>query len=137
VLVAPSAGPRADGEALEQLDAAKHHLAQLEYVMVASQLDAELLAHGDRADVAAQHDSKPAQPETEAYAPLVFSGMERAKAKPNAPPPPLDDVAALHLEAKPPQPPPATVVLPPVPDPKAVKKGFFGKVRGFFGSIFH
>jgi len=88
-------------------------------------------------DVDSKLDSKPSQTETEADAPLVFSGMERAKAKPNAPPPPLDDVAALHLEAKPPQPPPATVVLPPVPDPKAVKKGFFGKVRGFFGSIFH
>jgi hypothetical protein len=82
-------------------------------------------------------DNKNAQAETDADAPLVFSGMERAQAKPAAPPPPVDEVAALHLEAKPSQPPPATVVLPPAPDPKTTKKGFFGKVKGFFGSIFH
>ena len=31
---------------------------------------------------------------------------------------------------------PAVVVLPP-PAPKRANKGFFGHVKGFFGSIFH
>jgi hypothetical protein len=85
-------------------------------------------------------DTKPAgkrQEENEADAPLVFSGLERAKARHNSPPPPVDEVAALHLTTKPPDPPAAVVVLPPAPDPKTAKKGFFGKVKGFFGSIFH
>jgi len=85
-------------------------------------------------------DTKPPgkrQEENEADAPLVFSGLERAKTKHNAPPPPVDEVASLHLATKPPDPPAAVVVLPPAPDPKTAKKGFFGKVKGFFGSIFH
>jgi hypothetical protein len=82
-------------------------------------------------------DSKRATTENEADAPLVFSGLERAKAKRNTPPPPVDEVAALHLTTKPPDPPAAVVVLPPAPDPKSDKKSFFGKVKGFFGSIFH
>jgi hypothetical protein len=85
-------------------------------------------------------DAKPAskrQEQNEADAPLVFSGLERAKAKHSALPPPVDEVAALHLTVKPPQPPAAVIVLPPAPDPKSTKKGFFGKVKGFFGSIFH
>jgi hypothetical protein len=82
-----------------------------------------------------QKESSAAQAETEA--PLVFSGLERRKAGPAAPPPQLDEVAALHLTTKPPDPPPAVVVLPPAPDPKTAKKGFFGKMKGFFGSIFH
>lgn len=73
----------------------------------------------------------------DASAPLVFSGLERKKAAPNAPPPQLNQVAALHLTTKPADPLPAVVVLPPPPDPKTKKKGFFGKVKGFFGSIFH
>ena len=77
------------------------------------------------------------QEQNEADAPLVFSGLERAKAQHNAPPPPVDEVAALRLTTKPPDPPAAAVVLPPAPDPKSAKKGFFGKVKGFFGSIFH
>lgn len=76
----------------------------------------------------------------DADAPLVFSGLERAKAGPNAPPPPLDQVALLHLKTKPADPLPATVVLPPAtqpkqnPDPKQKKStGFFGKLKRFFG----
>jgi hypothetical protein len=90
---------------------------------------------GDTPPAESSPAKKPVQAEIEADAPLVFSGMERAQAKPNAPPPPVDEVAALHLEAKP-QAAPTTVVLPPAPDPKTSKKGFFGKVKGFFGSIF-
>jgi hypothetical protein len=85
----------------------------------------------------AKPDSKRATTENDADAPLVFSGLERAKTKRSAPPPPVDEVAALHLTTKPPDPPAAVVVLPPAPDPKSAKKGFFGKVKGFFGSIFH
>ena len=84
-----------------------------------------------------QGDEKSGKSENEADAPLVFSGLERAKAGPKAPAPPVDEVAALHLTTKTPEPPPAVVVLPPQPGPKASKKGFFGKVKGFFGSIFH
>jgi hypothetical protein len=91
------------------------------------------------AEAATDPDTKPdkKQTENEADAPLVFSGLERAKARHNTPPPPVDEVAALHLTTKPPDPPAAVVVLPPAPDPKSAKKGFFGKVKGFFGSIFH
>jgi hypothetical protein len=31
---------------------------------------------------------------------------------------------------------PAVVVLPPKADPKQAHKGFFGRVKGFFSSIF-
>src|SRR5712692_1255218 len=55
VIVAPLAGAVADGDALEQLVAAIQRLAQLEYVVFAAQLDAELLAHGAPAAVAAHH----------------------------------------------------------------------------------
>jgi hypothetical protein len=93
------------------------------------------------ADSSSDPDTKPEskrQEPNEADAPLVFSGLERAKAQRKAPPPPpVNEVAALHLTTKSPDPPAAVVVLPPAPDPKSAKKGFFGKVKGFFGSIFH
>src|SRR5207249_3111061 len=50
-----SAGALADGDALEQLVAAIQRLTQLEYVVLAAQLDAELLAHHAPAAVAAHH----------------------------------------------------------------------------------
>lgn len=95
-------------------------------------------------DSKAPSDSKPAADQNkgqdDADAPLVFSGAERAKAGPKAPPPPVDQVALLHLKIKPADPLPATVVLPPAPDPKQnadpkPKKnaGFFGKLKRFFG----
>ena len=75
---------------------------------------------------------------------LVFSGEEIAKAKQQAASPkrkqtpvpaaPAAEAAKLPSSAKAPDPLPAVVVLPPT-DPKP-KKGFFGKVKGFFGSIF-
>jgi len=89
------------------------------------------------ADAQPKGDDKSGKSENEADAPLVFSGLQRAKAGPKTAPPPVDEVAALKLTTKPPDPPPAVVVLPPQPDPKTSKKGFFGKVKGFFGSIFH
>jgi AMIN domain-containing protein len=70
---------------------------------------------------------------------LVFSGRERAKARaatPTPPSPPLAEVAELPFIAKQQRDPlPPTVVIAP-PDPKPVKKGFLGKMRGFFGAIF-
>lgn len=89
------------------------------------------------ADPDTKPGGKPTTTQNEADAPLVFSGLERAKAQHNAPPPPVDEVASLRLATKPPDPPAAVVVLPPPPDPKRTKKGFFGKMKGFFGSIFH
>lgn len=75
---------------------------------------------------------------------LVFSGEEIAKAKQQAASPkpkqaavpaaPTTEAAKLPPSAKAPDPLPAVVVLPPA-DPKP-KKGFFGKIKGFFGSIF-
>jgi hypothetical protein len=34
------------------------------------------------------------------------------------------------------EPLPATVVIPPAPDPKPSGKGFFGRIKGLFGAIF-
>jgi hypothetical protein len=83
-------------------------------------------------------------PKPAAESSLVFSGEEIAKAKQKsaAQPPkktgvpaaPTTEAAKLPLSAKAPEPLPAVVALPPA-DPKP-KKGFFGKIRGFFGSIF-
>jgi hypothetical protein len=75
------------------------------------------------------------QPDVTFDSPLVFSGRDMAKARTKAPPPPLDEVAALHMTAKRPEPLPAVVVIPPEPEPKH-SKGFFGKVKGFFGGMF-
>ena len=70
-------------------------------------------------------------------APLVFSGRELAKARAaNVPPAPISQVAALSWSAKPSDPLPAVVVLPP-PDDNSARKGFFGKVKHLFGKMFH
>ena len=70
-------------------------------------------------------------------APLVFSGRELAKARAaNAPPAPVSQVAALSWTAKPSDPLPAVLVLPP-PDEQSAGKGFFGKVKHLFGKMFH
>lgn len=85
------------------------------------------------------HDTTPQT--TEFDTGLVFSGREHAKAStaaPVPPAPPLAEVAALPFSAKPQREPlPATVVIPPPLDPKPHSKGFFGKLRGLFGAIFH
>jgi len=85
-------------------------------------------------------DAQPADsPKPPLESPLVFSGAELARARQhnsaatNIPPPPTAEAAKLPLTVRPQDPLPATVVLPPAPEPK---KGFFGKIKGFFGSIF-
>lgn len=78
--------------------------------------------------------TKPSEMKVEIEAPLVFSGRERAKAQ--APAAPVAEAAALPLSVKPTDPLPTVVVLPPAPDPKQAHKGFFGKVKGFFSSVF-
>jgi hypothetical protein len=78
--------------------------------------------------------TKPGEMKVEIEEPLVFSGRERAKAMASAAP--ITEAAALPLSAKPTDPLPAVVVLPPKPDPKQAHKGFLGKVKGFFASIF-
>jgi hypothetical protein len=70
----------------------------------------------------------------EVNAPLVFSGRDLAKAKPPAAP--VAEAATAPPPATPTTPAPATVVLPPAPDPKPAHKGFFGRLKGFFWSIF-
>lgn len=92
----------------------------------------------DSTPAVAQDVAKPAESS------LVFSGEEIAKAKQQAASPkpkqaavpaaPTTEAAKLPPSAKAPDPLPAVVVLPPA-DPKP-KKGFFGKIKGFFGSIF-
>lgn len=68
-------------------------------------------------------------------APLVFSGKEAAKARAAAvPPAPVLEAAALPLSARPASPMPAVVVLPP--DSQRNRRGFFGRLKGVFGSIF-
>lgn len=83
--------------------------------------------------------TKPDDMKVEVEAPLVFSGRERAnaeRAKEQAPAASVTQAANLPLSAKAADPLPAVVVLPPAPDPKPAHKGFFGKVKGFFASIF-
>ena len=77
-------------------------------------------------------ESKPGEMKVQMEAPLVFSGKERAQAR--APAAPVLQAAALPLSAKDARPLPAVVVLPP--EAKPARKGFFGKVKGFFGAIF-
>ena len=79
-------------------------------------------------------ETKPGETMVEVEAPLVFSGRELARAK--APAAPITEAAALPWSVKPADPLPAVVVLPPAPQPKQAHKGFLGKVKGFFSSIF-
>jgi hypothetical protein len=83
-------------------------------------------------------NAKPQQMKVSLEAPLVFSGRDVAKARASKSAAPLAQVAALRLTAKPVDPLPAIVVLPPAADPKPAHahKGFFGKLRGAFGAIF-
>lgn len=86
--------------------------------------------------------AKPADPDNAvAESPLVFSGAEIAKARQRKlaaakiPAALTTEAASLPLAPPKPDPIPAVVVLPPAPDAKP--KGFLGKVKGFFGAIFH
>lgn len=87
----------------------------------------------------ASADPPPNQMKVSLEAPLVFSGRDIAKARAGAQKAPVMEAAALPLTARPSDPLPTIVVLPPGPDPKpkSAHKGFFGKVKGFFGSVFH
>ena len=67
---------------------------------------------------------------------LVFRGRD-TQSRPVAPAAPVAEAAALSLTAKPTDPLPAVVVLPPAAQSKSAHRGFFGKVKGFFGGIFH
>ena len=83
--------------------------------------------------------TKPSDVKVEVDAPLVFSGRDVAnaqQAKAPQPAAPVAEAAAVPLPAKPADPKPATVVLPPVPEAKPQHKGFFGKIKGFFSSLF-
>jgi AMIN domain len=81
----------------------------------------------------ASENAKPMKVQLEA--PLIFSGRDLAKARAGAPPAPVSEVAALSWSAKPTDPLPAVVVLPP-PNSKPAHKGFFGKVKHLFGKMF-
>jgi hypothetical protein len=78
--------------------------------------------------------AKPGDKNVQIEAPLVFNASELAKTQPPAAP--VAEAAALPLPAAPTAPAPATVVLPPAPDPKPAHKGFFGRLKGFFSSVF-
>lgn len=80
--------------------------------------------------------AKPAQTSVEIDNAFVFSGREMANARAaKAAAPPKPEIGSVRAIAKPPDPMPAVVVVPPTPEAKS-RKGFFGKVRGFFGAIF-
>ncbi len=73
-------------------------------------------------------------------APFVFSASGPPPPKvPDAPPMQRRELASLHPIAPPGASPPATADAAPAPTgkKKPEKKGFFGRVRGFFASIFH
>jgi AMIN domain-containing protein len=67
--------------------------------------------------------------------PLVFDAKEFARIKEATPPRMTAEVAALPMSTKPAEPLPPVVVLPPAA-PKPEHKGFFGKIGGFFRSLF-
>ena len=68
-------------------------------------------------------------------APLVFNAKELARMRAEAATPPVSDQeAAVPLNARPADPLPPLVVLPPAPKPE--HKGFFGRIGRFFRSIF-
>lgn len=84
-------------------------------------------------DPAAAQPQKPGQLKVQLEAPLVFSGREMEKARMHVPAAPVQQVAALPLMARSPDPMPAIVVLPPA-DPR--QRGFFGKIGHLFGKMF-
>ena len=101
--------------------------------LAASNSAANSSAEPSTGDASGNSASKPTAAKYDVDAPLVFSGLQRAKSQPNAPPAPVDQVAMLKLSNKPSDPPPATVVLPPAPDAKPKSTGFWGKLKHFFG----
>jgi hypothetical protein len=85
-------------------------------------------------DAGASSKPKPDPAKVQLEATLVFRGRD-AQSSPVAPAAPLAEVAALSLTTRPADPLPALVVLPPASRAKPAHKGFFGKVKGFFGGI--
>ena len=79
--------------------------------------------------------TKPGEMKVQVEAPLVFSGAARAKAPPSAPAPIVRQSKALPLTSRQANPLPAVIVLPPA-ERKGGNRGFLGRVKGFFGSIF-
>jgi hypothetical protein len=75
-------------------------------------------------------------PESQAQisTPLVFDAKEFARMRAGTPPQMTAQVAELPITAKPADPLPPMVVLPPPAKPE--HKGFFGKIGGFFRAIF-
>jgi hypothetical protein len=70
-------------------------------------------------------------------APLVFNAKELARLRAARPTAPITEQAAvLPLSAKPADPLPPLVVLPPPTAPKPEHKGFFGRIGSFFRAIF-
>ncbi len=68
-------------------------------------------------------------------APLVFNAKELARMRAAAATPPVSEqAAAMPLTARPADPLPPLVVLPPAPKPE--HKGFFGRIGRFFRAIF-
>jgi hypothetical protein len=68
-------------------------------------------------------------------APLVFNAKELARMRAAAATPPVSEQeAAMPLTARPADPLPPLVVLPPAPKPE--HKGFFGRIGRFFRAIF-
>jgi hypothetical protein len=86
-------------------------------------------------DAGASSKPKPDPAKVQLEATLVFRGRD-AQSSRVAPAAPLSEVAALSLTTRPADPLPALVVLPPASRAKPAHKGFFGKVKGFFGGIF-
>lgn len=85
--------------------------------------------------VAPTERGKPEEPKVQVSTPLVFSAKELARMKAAAKTPTVD-ASKLPLTARQADPPPAMVVLPPVAEPKRAHKGFFGRIGGFFKSMF-
>jgi hypothetical protein len=97
----------------------------------------------DESPVPASDDTAKSGATDPVEAPLVFSGVEMAKARQEAathsaaksvPAAPTHEAATLQSTEHKHDPLPAVVVLPPA---EQKPKGFFGKLRGFFGAIFH
>ncbi len=79
---------------------------------------------------------KPGDKNVQIEAPLVFNARDLAKAKEIESAPPAPETAASPAPVAPAAPVPTVVALPPAPDPKRTHKGFFGRLKGFFSSIF-
>ena len=68
--------------------------------------------------------------------PLVFSGLERAKNRPNVLPAPLPEVTGLGSSSRQIPPLPTVVVLPPPADSNRSHKNVLARVKGLLGTLF-